>query len=183
MSPLPEPTEPELSPSASANDSTTPPDWIGLIFSHLLLFGFAGPIVGMFCLPLILLFTAGPSDALMMTAILFFGLIMGIGLVYAFHAGAVPALIVGLLVALLHLRGASERTLYFASAGLGIVCTSIWLVIVPNLDLPTPAADFHGRAYIFISALGALSALAMTYLSRRFRRPKGGTEQAILDQF
>mgnify|MGYP007005565658 CR=1 FL=1 len=121
-----------------------------------------------------------------MLVVLLIGTIMGIGLVYAFYAGAAPAVIVGLLVALLHVRGASERTLYVGGAILGIVTTSSWMLIIPDLDIPIfqrSEAEIRGSAFIFMSIVGALSALAMTRLSRRFRRPRICNEQKVLDQF
>nr|WP_298687502.1 hypothetical protein [uncultured Dongia sp.] len=186
MEPLPQPLDAAPSAGALPNDDTDVSDSVGLVIRHLVLFGLCGPIAGMLCLPVVLLFAAGPADALMMLVVLLIGTIMGIGLVYAFYAGAAPAVIVGLLVALLHVRGASERTLYVGGAILGIVTTSSWMLIIPDLDIPIfqrSEAEIRGSAFIFMSIVGALSALAMTRLSRRFRRPRICNEQKVLDQF
>lgn len=177
---VPDLIEPPLPVAPLARPESVVPSAAATFTKHILLFGFIGPIAGMFLLPGIALFVAGPTEAVGMFLMLLGGILMGLGLVIALYAGAIPAAVVGVAVALLYLKGASERTLYVVSAIFGAISAPAWVLIVgPGFVREGNFTPTH----MLMSAIGALAGLAMTYLSRRMRPKRPKPDDVILDQF
>ncbi len=158
--------------------------WPRTVVAHLLLFCLVGPLAGMLVLVAGILFVAGPADALMFASALIMSLFLLIGYAYAFSIGGAPAAIVGLGVALLHLKGTSERAIYILGTALGAASTPLWLAISSNLDLGWfPPWDLNPQLLGFGAAIGGLSAPLMILMSRKFRPKRPVFDTKDIDLF